>query len=76
VDIEYPLAQGLRPFRQRNVRVERDERTHPGGRQSRVVHNYGHGGAGWMLFFGCAGDVVTLVEEVLGDVNESSKSKL
>jgi glycine/D-amino acid oxidase-like deaminating enzyme len=66
LDPEYPLAQGLRPFRKKNVRVERELRKHGDGKvPSRIVHSYGHGGAGWSLSFGCAGDVVTLVEEAL-----------
>jgi D-amino-acid oxidase len=44
---------GLRPFRKSGVRVERahlrDGRT--------VVHNYGHGGAGFTLSWGCAENV-------------------
>ena len=63
LDASYPLAQGLRPFRQQNVRVERELRK-PG---SRLVHSYGQGGAGWSLSFGCAEDVAWLVEEVLND---------
>ncbi|KAL2818154.1 FAD dependent oxidoreductase [Aspergillus cavernicola] len=66
-DNEYPLAQGLRPFRGENVRVERELRRH-GERPSRIVHNYGHGGAGWSLSFGCAGDVLKLVEDALLDL--------
>lgn len=69
VDATYPLAQGLRPFRSRNVRVERELRSTPGtNHPSRIVHSYGHGGSGWSLSFGCAGDVVRLVEEALKDV--------
>jgi D-amino-acid oxidase len=74
VDPEYPLAQGLRPFRERNVRVERELRprkTKPGTEgpsTSRIVHSYGQGGAGWSLGFGCAGDVLELVEEALLDL--------
>ncbi|KAL4920682.1 FAD dependent oxidoreductase [Aspergillus aurantiobrunneus] len=67
VDAEYPLAQGLRPFRGRNIRVEREQRMQ-GGKPSRIVHNYGHGGAGWTLSFGCAADVVKLVEGALLDL--------
>ncbi|KAI0484111.1 nucleotide-binding domain-containing protein [Xylariaceae sp. FL0804] len=63
-DPAYPLAQGLRPFRARNVRVERELRR----TGSRVVHSYGHGGAGWSLSFGCAGDVAALVDEALAGV--------
>ncbi|KAL2793840.1 hypothetical protein BJX66DRAFT_218105 [Aspergillus keveii] len=66
LDPEYPLAQGLRPFRKKNVRVERELRRHGDGRvPSRIVHSYGHGGAGWSLSFGCAGDVVALIEDAL-----------
>jgi D-amino-acid oxidase len=44
---------GLRPFRKSGVRLERsrlrDERS--------VIHNYGHGGAGFTLSWGCAENV-------------------
>ena len=44
---------GLRPFRKSGVRVERnrlrDGRT--------VIHNYGHGGSGFTLSWGCAENV-------------------
>lgn len=42
---------GLRPYRL-EVRLERE---------GRVVHNYGHGGAGFTLCRGCAEDVAALV---------------
>jgi D-amino-acid oxidase len=42
---------GLRPVRP-TVRVERE---------GRVVHNYGHGGAGYTLSWGCAQEVVRLL---------------
>jgi len=45
---------GLRPYRA-EVRLERD----PGHR--RIVHNYGHGGAGFTLCRGCAEDVAELI---------------
>ena len=48
---------GLRPFRRSGVRLEgdqlRDGRT--------VVHNYGHGGSGFTLSWGCAREVLNLV---------------
>ncbi len=72
VDPDYPLAQGLRPARERNVRVERELRQRQvtvNGRErlelSRIVHSYGQGGAGWTLSFGCAEDVAALVEDAL-----------
>jgi D-amino-acid oxidase len=43
---------GLRPYRH-VVRLERE---------GRVIHNYGHGGAGFTLCFGCAEDVAKLVD--------------
>ena len=64
VDPEYPFAQGLRPFRGKNVRVERELRR----TGSRIIHSYGQGGAGWSLSFGCAQDVATLVDEALAGV--------
>ncbi|MCJ1351816.1 MAG: hypothetical protein MMC33_001800 [Icmadophila ericetorum] len=71
VDPDYPLAQGLRPFREHNVRVERELRKRPQrneeARNSRIVHSYGQGGAGWSLSFGCAQDVASLVEDALRD---------
>jgi D-amino-acid oxidase len=44
---------GLRPVRER-LRVEADDR-HP-----HVIHNYGHGGAGVTLSWGCADEVLAL----------------
>jgi D-amino-acid oxidase len=49
------IAAGLRPFRD-EVRVERDA-THPN-----LIHNYGHGGSGYTIAWGCAQDVVRMVE--------------
>lgn len=64
VDPDYPLAQGLRPFRGSNVRVERELRR----AGSRIVHSYGQGGAGWSLSFGCAQDTSMLVDEALAGI--------
>jgi D-amino-acid oxidase len=47
---------GLRPYRL-EVRLERD-RDDP-----RIIHNYGHGGAGFTLCRGCAEEVVALVAQ-------------
>ena len=64
LDAEWPMVQGLRPVRGENVRVERELRRKGDGSLSRIVHSYGQGGSGFTLSFGCAGDVVGLVEEV------------
>src|SRR5437667_5062164 len=50
---------GLRPFRKSGVRLERD-RLRDG---SPVIHNYGHGGAGFTLSWGCTESVVRLVRQ-------------
>jgi len=47
---------GLRPFRRSGVRLERDRLRD--GRT--VIHNYGHGGAGFTLSWGCAQKVLEL----------------
>ena len=45
---------GLRPFRRSGMRLERDCL-----RDSRtIIHNYGHGGAGFTLSWGCAREVL------------------
>lgn len=44
---------GLRPFRP-SVRLEREP-------DSNIIHNYGHGGSGFTLSFGCAEEVVSLI---------------
>ncbi|KAL8815755.1 MAG: hypothetical protein Q9223_005135 [Gallowayella weberi] len=63
LDPDYPLAQGLRPLRKEEVRVEREQRKH-GSKASRIVHVYGHSVAGWTLAFGTAAECVRLVEQV------------
>ena len=47
---------GLRPYRP-EVRLEREKGTN-------IIHNYGHGGSGFTLSFGCAETVKNLVEEI------------
>lgn len=47
---------GLRPFRRSGVRLERDRLRD--GRT--VIHNYGHGGAGFTLSWGCAREVLDI----------------
>jgi D-amino-acid oxidase len=56
VDEPRVLAErvGLRPFRTSGIRLERDQLRD--GRT--VIHNYGHGGAGFTLSWGCAREVL------------------
>jgi D-amino-acid oxidase len=71
LDPEYPLAQGLRPGREENIRVEQETRRHKslsgrsGSNCSRIFHSYGHGGSGWSLSFGCADEIASLIEKTL-----------
>ena len=50
---------GLRPGRP-EVRLEREDAPVP------RIHNYGHGGSGITLSWGCAEETLRLVEEALG----------
>jgi D-amino-acid oxidase len=47
---------GLRPFRKSGVRLEKEKLSD--GRT--VIHNYGHGGSGFTLSWGCAENVLRL----------------
>jgi D-amino-acid oxidase len=47
---------GLRPYRA-EVRVEHEEETN-------IIHNYGHGGSGFTLSFGCAEEVAAIVDSI------------
>jgi D-amino-acid oxidase len=48
---------GLRPYRPA-VRVERQNNTN-------IIHNYGHGGSGFTLAFGCANEVSDIVGSII-----------
>lgn len=58
IDASEPVRVGLRPVRRENVRLERE----PG---TRIVHNYGHGGSGVTLSWGCAAEVAEIVENIV-----------
>lgn len=58
LDAVDPVRVGLRPFRHGGARLE----TQPG---TRIVHNYGHGGAGVSLSWGCAHEVADLAYDLL-----------
>ena len=53
---EYQTDVGFRPLRD-HVRLERE----PG---TRIIHNYGHGGAGFTVSWGCAREVLRLVRNI------------
>lgn len=52
---------GLRPVREGGARVDKERLGEDG---SWIVHNYGHGGAGYQCSYGCAEGVLKLVEEI------------
>lgn len=56
---------GLRPGRVRVKLAREDLRLAPAGTSVPVVHNYGHGGSGLTLAWGCAGEAVELVRQAL-----------
>ncbi|HEY6975295.1 MAG TPA: FAD-dependent oxidoreductase [Chitinophagaceae bacterium] len=47
---------GLRPYRP-EVRVEHEKGTN-------IIHNYGHGGSGFTLAFGCAEEITKIVDSI------------
>ncbi|XP_050070439.1 D-aspartate oxidase-like [Anopheles maculipalpis] len=53
---------GLRPVRSSGVRLEADHAIFGNGENHIIVHNYGHGGAGITLAWGCAGEVMRIVQ--------------
>ena len=57
IDEHDPVRVGLRPYRQQNVRLEREA-------PFRIVHNYGHGGSGFTLSWGCGEETVTLIKSL------------
>ncbi|HHQ2481259.1 TPA: FAD-dependent oxidoreductase [Bacillus cereus] len=54
IDSGEPVRTGLRPFRKQSVRLERIP-------NSSIIHNYGHGGSGVTFSWGCALQVLELI---------------
>jgi D-amino-acid oxidase len=55
VDNMEPVRVGLRPSRKENIRLEVEP-------NSSIIHNYGHGGSGVTLSWGCAIEVAELAK--------------
>lgn len=66
-DPTQPIRVGLRPFRSQSVRLEHE----PG---TTIIHNYGHGGAGVSLSWGCAQHVATLATQLLNPPKPSRRA--
>ncbi|XP_055309052.1 D-aspartate oxidase-like [Sitodiplosis mosellana] len=61
---------GLRPGRDQ-VRLERDLFITKRGKQLQMIHNYGHGGSGVTLSYGCAINVADIVNAIMmADTNK------
>lgn len=58
IDAVEPVRAGLRPFRPSGIRLEHE-------RDTRIIHNYGHGGSGVTLSWGCADEVAGIVRRML-----------
>eukprot|EP01090_Pellita_catalonica_P002072 TRINITY_DN11736_c0_g1_i2.p2 TRINITY_DN11736_c0_g1~~TRINITY_DN11736_c0_g1_i2.p2 ORF type:complete len:348 (+),score=45.77 TRINITY_DN11736_c0_g1_i2:1110-2153(+) len=67
-----PLV-GLRPTR-KTVRLERDDFEWKGQKKI-LIHNYGHGGCGWTLSWGCAKDVADLAKLSIIDLRKARLQK-
>jgi D-amino-acid oxidase len=58
LDLSEPVRVGLRPSRKQNVRLEQEA-------NSRIIHNYGHGGSGITFSWGCASEVTKRIYTML-----------
>ena len=66
LDEQEPVRTGLRPCTEKNVCLERVPNT-------RIFYNYGHGGSGVTLSWGCSQEIVQMVQEALReDANTSA----
>jgi len=73
VSVKYTW-NGLRPVRHSGVRIEveridvtRKDQSNSDDSEKEsfhVVHNYGHGGSGWTVMYGCAAEVKRLADEI------------
>lgn len=66
------VQAGLRPSRKGGARVEREVWRGGDGMKRVVLHNYGHGGAGYQNSVGAANKVVRLME----DAQEGKQAKV
>ena len=69
---EADFRVGLRPFRRAGVRLDLDRITY----SVPVISNYGHGGAGVLLSWGCAFSVLSFARQIRADLSVAAHSKL
>lgn len=56
---------GLRPLREGGIRLELELIRNRSGKTVKVIHNYGHGGSGVTLCWGCATEVCDIIKSDL-----------
>ena len=67
-----PFVVGIRPHREGGVCLKlEDEPIQSQWGPKFLIHNYGHGGAGITLSFGCASVVADHVQELIRDMRRS-----
>jgi D-amino-acid oxidase len=65
---------GFRPARDGGVRVEGEILRNADGSTVQVFHNYGHGGSGYQMSYGCSAKVVELVKDYVVQLNKQQSS--
>lgn len=68
------MQAGIRPLRTSGVRVQLDHVPHPSAGTAGVplVHNYGHGGSGITLHWGCVEQALEYVADDLSRIDEDA----
>jgi glycine/D-amino acid oxidase-like deaminating enzyme len=64
---------GLRPLRKGGIRLEMEVVVVGEKKVCKVIHNYGHGGSGVTLCWGCANEVCDIIKR---DINLRASSNL
>ena len=69
-----PYVMGIRPHRKGGVRLELEERPiETGAGKKYLIHNYGHGGGGITLSWGCASVVTGMVQTLRARLQQSGQ---